>query len=524
MKQNRLFFLPFLTAFLLLFIISGTNSFASNNTRKVLITGKVTNSDYGNPVANHEIYIISESVNNQNASYFKTILTDEEGFYYDTLTTSLNKGSFLVYTYDYNNKIQEKKHYFRFIELSASNIFVTNFSIYMPFQAEQLQARFKYSQRNNESRFSFRFTDLSNNENISSWHWDFGDGNESTEKNPDHIFATSGLYKVKLTVAAQIFGKQKISSISMYLYVSEQSYFHMGGHCFAEYFPIDKGKAFLYFIDEYQKFIPVDTATFDTLGYYYFYEIPEGEYCIKVQPEITSEYYGTMLPTYYGDKVFWEMAVHISHHQTNWEYDIHLAEGHDTNLGKCNISGNVAYGDTLSSSRISPAKGVDFFLLNEEGSILSSHYSDEKGNFSFEKIASGNYWLTVDVPGFERKTKFIELNDENTDVSNLEIIIENGDVNMSVENNVFSNFSTLGKIYPNPARDEVNIELSATANSSLTIEILDSQGRLLQTENMVLQEGNTTVKLSTSSLKSGNYLIMVKSEGKISGKPLIVSK
>ena len=42
------------------------------------------------------------------------------------------------------------------------------------------------------------FTDASTN-NPTSWLWDFGDGNTSTEQNPTHTFAVSGTYNVCLT-------------------------------------------------------------------------------------------------------------------------------------------------------------------------------------------------------------------------------------------------------------------------------------------------------------------------------------
>ncbi len=35
-----------------------------------------------------------------------------------------------------------------------------------------------------------------------SYLWDFGDGNTSTEANPDYVYATGGLYNVKLTTTS----------------------------------------------------------------------------------------------------------------------------------------------------------------------------------------------------------------------------------------------------------------------------------------------------------------------------------
>jgi PKD repeat protein len=46
---------------------------------------------------------------------------------------------------------------------------------------------------------SVDFTDLSTG-NITSWYWDFGEGNTSTEQNPTNVYITPGIYTVKETV------------------------------------------------------------------------------------------------------------------------------------------------------------------------------------------------------------------------------------------------------------------------------------------------------------------------------------
>lgn len=46
-----------------------------------------------------------------------------------------------------------------------------------------------------------RFVDTSNNEDIISWNWNFGDGESSTEQSPSHKFKESGNYEVCLTCA-----------------------------------------------------------------------------------------------------------------------------------------------------------------------------------------------------------------------------------------------------------------------------------------------------------------------------------
>jgi PKD repeat protein len=48
-----------------------------------------------------------------------------------------------------------------------------------------------------------QFTDLSTpSGEITYWHWDFGDGEESYEQNPVHAYSAIGIYTVTLSVAS----------------------------------------------------------------------------------------------------------------------------------------------------------------------------------------------------------------------------------------------------------------------------------------------------------------------------------
>ena len=46
--------------------------------------------------------------------------------------------------------------------------------------------------------FDVQFTDTSTGD-VSSWLWDFGDGETSTEQNPTHRYSSAGTYTVTLT-------------------------------------------------------------------------------------------------------------------------------------------------------------------------------------------------------------------------------------------------------------------------------------------------------------------------------------
>jgi PKD repeat protein len=65
--------------------------------------------------------------------------------------------------------------------------------------------------------YEIQFSDLSTNQ-PTTWLWDFGDGNTSTEENPTHIYENSGFYSVSLVVENE-FGSNQLLKEN-YIYIS----------------------------------------------------------------------------------------------------------------------------------------------------------------------------------------------------------------------------------------------------------------------------------------------------------------
>lgn len=59
-----------------------------------------------------------------------------------------------------------------------------------------------YAEFPNPIALSVQFTDVSsgNNAPVVAWSWSFGDGNTSTEQNPQHTYAADGIYEVTLSI------------------------------------------------------------------------------------------------------------------------------------------------------------------------------------------------------------------------------------------------------------------------------------------------------------------------------------
>jgi PKD repeat protein len=75
-------------------------------------------------------------------------------------------------------------------------------------------ADFTVSATEADTSTSIQFTDQSTNE-PTSWQWDFGDGNQSTQQNPTHTYTSAGVYTVELTAtnADGSDSKQKLNLI-----------------------------------------------------------------------------------------------------------------------------------------------------------------------------------------------------------------------------------------------------------------------------------------------------------------------
>jgi len=65
----------------------------------------------------------------------------------------------------------------------------------------KVEAAFSASATSTKKRkLKVKFTDLSTGD-ITSWKWNFGDGNSSTQQNPEHKYKRKGIYSVGLTVS-----------------------------------------------------------------------------------------------------------------------------------------------------------------------------------------------------------------------------------------------------------------------------------------------------------------------------------
>ena len=91
-------------------------------------------------------------------------------------------------------------------------------------------------------------------------------------------------------------------------------------------------------------------------------------------------------------------------------------------------------------------------------------------------------------------------------------------VEVGIVDNTLSNM----KLYPNPATDNVNILIASKENANAQLNIFNLMGQLVYSENVAVAEGNNLVRVSTSNLQAGVYMVNIKTNAGTSTQKLIV--
>jgi len=219
---------------------------------------------------------------------------------------------------------------------------------------------------------------------------------------------------------------------------------------------------------------------------------------------------------------------------TQWTNQGNTATTGTTNNGT--VKSNPALGAfgpfTLGSSTSAntlPLSLINFAAQQQNGHINLAWQTSNEVNVSYFSIqqsidgtnftavgkvnsnASGNYGY-IDVSSINAPSVFYRL----------QIMDKNGSYAYSHTIAVsFKNSGSQFSIFPNPVKETVFVQVTATKSEMITIHVADMMGRILQQEIMNVSVGNNSFSINASSLKSGTYLLLVKSMDGVQQKQFI---
>ncbi|MGE5317653.1 MAG: PKD domain-containing protein, partial [Chloroflexota bacterium] len=291
--------------------------------------------------------------------------------------------------------------------------------------------------------------------------WDFGDGTYSELNPATHTYPAPGVYYVSLetwdTTGCRAYSSQEIVVGDSILY--NQIY----GQVYEGNFPLTSGFVMIFSVEDATNYYPYfDLALIDPNGVYSFPMVPQGNYNLLAVPTDGSQY----LPTYYESTIFWQEASTVVAGQNVNPINIMLQS----------TQGNATQGTGVISGHINQTGVRDGFvgqiimyLTDNDHKILSFKQVNTAGDFSFNNLANGNYFLKAELPGVNSEYIPVTLSTNQTEVT----------IQMT-----FTGNSILGKpegisstadvsIYPNPATNATRIVFNQEETGTVRISLLD---------------------------------------------------
>ncbi|MCF8234678.1 MAG: T9SS type A sorting domain-containing protein [Bacteroidales bacterium] len=478
--------------------------------RPIHVTGMVIDNQTNTPIAYKKVIIESDTAYHNFINYiYQETYTNEQGIYNLTIHTDDIENHFIVHLKDCHNERVDTN-----LVIFANEIAYTHYTLDFSvcrkdygncqpdFRAELVEVQ--------PERYKYKFYDEFNDE-IVTWHWNFGDGDTAVEQNPDHNYYEKGIYDVTLTVSNSFYPNMGCKdSITKQLTVGVSDYYHFGGHIFADNFPTDSAKVYLYKYDS-NYLIPVDTTKIDTLGFYYFYAVEEGDYIVRACPSKNSVHYFDYAPTYYQSNLFWEDANMINLNSTSWVYDIHLMPVGGAMNGNGSINGRAIIVDSTDSN--TPAIDASIMLMDQNNDEFYCFMTNETGEFDFTNVLEGNYLMYAEMAGATSTQHEIEIAAGNLHHNNMIIEIRYKQVPFDIdEHSGYLSLTT--SPYPNPANSKAYLDLNIKKHTTFQMEVYDQVGRQVYRQEYTAGQGHKKLSLDISNYEKGIYFIRITTEDK----------
>lgn len=332
---------------------------------------------------------------------------------------------------------------------------------------------------NAESR-NVKFAEKENAEvTITSFHWDFGDGSTSSTSYPSHVYSQAGTYIVCLTYIT-LNNCQGTFCDTVIVEALPSIIYNLSGIVVTNTSVLPSGFALLIQKNgaeyEYQGVSLVHD------GYYHFPDIDPGEYYVQIIPmfNIPGYFYPFYLPTYSGNQVLWQQAQPVYVYSYNTTQNIQLCSyngiitGNQLVHGKIQCHPGAPYEDYLFNMdwvQHTPianpgdyAINMPVLLYNEAGICIKATLSDFAGEFRFENIPYGKYFLAAEKAGVA--SAMIPVSLQTTADSQQWQYISLGSGGFSGHSSLALSESLCG--YPNPARDRVRFSEPLPVHCCLT--------------------------------------------------------
>ncbi|MDI1355505.1 MAG: T9SS type A sorting domain-containing protein, partial [bacterium] len=279
------------------------------------------------------------------------------------------------------------------------------------------------------------------------------------------------------------------------------------------------GNVVLYKYKPYlSKWDSINTALVITSNYN-FPSVPVGTYVVKSFPFPTD-----LIETYGLSSSSWQSAALINHNCYNPSIqNINIITINNNLKSKATLSGKVTQGPGYTVPG-SPGAGIPNIIVKAGSSpgaiMVQRSRTNAQGQYTLTNLLPNlpneHYYILVDIPGLDTNGTYhriIITGFEN--FTNLDFVVDSQRItpkNLTVGIREYKLNAGNIKVFPNPASDQLRIDLDLKKSETVGIELYDEVGRKVKTilESSEQQTGTLTVLAIVQELDPGFYFLQVK--------------
>jgi hypothetical protein len=292
------------------------------------------------------------------------------------------------------------------------------------------------------------------------------------------------------------------------------------GNVYKSSTPAENTEVAIYYYDSAPgQFSLYATTLTDVAGFYQFEYVPEGNFIIKANTELTN-----YVPTFYNataGQLQWDSAqvVTIGCDSLDVLYDINLLEQFPQ-VGTGVLSGYVYELEGYNNPQAKRAPGepipdIDITVDQSPGGAVSSATTDVNGYYEFTGLNNNaTFIVRANIPGLPNDsvyTIFIDLT--TTNHTTLDFWVDSVGVYILADtatgiNNTISLVDAF-EIAPNPASDVINLLFNSKTNSITSIAILNTLGEEVYQIQSNVVSGSNRIAINLKDLANGVYFIQL---------------
>lgn len=351
------------------------------------------------------------------------------------------------------------------------------------------------------------------NSNQLTYSWTFGDGSTSNQVNPSHTYATNGTYTVCLTVTDSSTNCNQTFCDSVIIAGSGSSVLYIKGQVMKNNNPAQFARVYLIKYNQSPAggiLVAVDSTVVDSLGFYLFDSVLQGNYYVKAALLTTSSDYNNFLPTYHVSSLHWSTATLASPvpMSSTTTYNINMIGGTNTG-GPGFIGGSVSQGANKKAGAGDPIQNALVILFNSSNQPLKYTYTTSNGKFEFKNLPNGTYKVYTEIAGIPTTPVTVTLKQGDNKEERVVVKVNSKSVTGFVDtsNSVQEKALSSLKAFPNPMNNVLNIQ-TGELKGELEISVIDISGRTVFMTNS--EANGQAIELNVSDFPNGIYMLNIK--------------